>query len=556
MVSSSPFSASRPATPSVRQLLLSLLLAAFLPALVVMVLLLFLQYQHERRQVVAEMEHHAQHVATRLDDNVANVQAHLARLSEGLRAGAPDLAALREEARIEQRLAQVDAIVLFDTSGVQLMNSRLPAGVSPGPNPPPVDVLASIRMGRPAVSDVFFAPNAQAHMVGIGIPVVDGSHVKYALAAAIESAHLGRMLAPALHGDRSLLIVDRQGRVVAQTGAAPAAAGSALRVEMLGQVTRAAATGRTTVETEDHVMTMQRSAATGWTVIVKVPRSELLEPVWHSALALLLVLMLLLAAGLTVAMRLGRRVTRSIAHLSEGARALREGGTVQIQPLLFREADDFARTFEAASRSLQDHNDTLNRVTQNFDRFLLQEMETWKSAVGRELHDSVGSALGGVSLVLESARGLMPAGIDAGALLPAVEQLAADASNWHGIQCEVLATGSFDAIAPEVANHVYRIIQEAVANAQRHASARNVLVKLVENAQGYEVCISDDGRGTEFPDGAGAHAGVGLRSMRARAEAIEGVINFGRVPEGGCRVNLVWMKPGAHAAGGEDRVEA
>src|SRR5215211_4752157 len=80
----------------------------------------------------------------------------------------------------------------------------------------------------------------------------------------------------------------------------------------------------------------------------------------------------------------------------------------------------------------------------------------------------------------------------------------------------------------------YRIVQEAITNVARHAQAGSCHVRLsVDRGPGaLEVEVTDDGVGI-----AGSRvAGVGLFSMRERAEEIGGTLAVGAGPEGGTRV--------------------
>jgi signal transduction histidine kinase len=80
----------------------------------------------------------------------------------------------------------------------------------------------------------------------------------------------------------------------------------------------------------------------------------------------------------------------------------------------------------------------------------------------------------------------------------------------------------------------YRIVQEALTNVTRHAHARTCLVRLsVDQGSGVlEVEITDDGVGIS----GNRVAGVGLSSMRERAEELGGTLTVEREPEGGTRV--------------------
>ncbi|MBA2691802.1 MAG: GAF domain-containing sensor histidine kinase, partial [Rubrobacter sp.] len=84
--------------------------------------------------------------------------------------------------------------------------------------------------------------------------------------------------------------------------------------------------------------------------------------------------------------------------------------------------------------------------------------------------------------------------------------------------------------AVEVA--AYRISQEALANAARHADAKRCAIRLAVNASLLELEISDDGAG--LPEN--RRAGVGLASMKERAEELGGKCEVVSVPAGGTRV--------------------
>jgi two-component system, NarL family, sensor kinase len=89
---------------------------------------------------------------------------------------------------------------------------------------------------------------------------------------------------------------------------------------------------------------------------------------------------------------------------------------------------------------------------------------------------------------------------------------------------EVLATIEDVEMPPEMSGALFRIAQEAVANAGRHAAARAVAISLRTVGLDVELRVTDNGRG--FSDGdslAAAEPGhVGLASMRERAEMLGG----------------------------------
>jgi signal transduction histidine kinase len=87
----------------------------------------------------------------------------------------------------------------------------------------------------------------------------------------------------------------------------------------------------------------------------------------------------------------------------------------------------------------------------------------------------------------------------------------------------------------EVETAAYRIAQEALTNVARHSGARSAEVGLRARDGRLEVAVVDDGSGFA-PDADDARpAGVGLRSMRTRAQAVGGELTVTSGP-GGTRV--------------------
>ena len=76
---------------------------------------------------------------------------------------------------------------------------------------------------------------------------------------------------------------------------------------------------------------------------------------------------------------------------------------------------------------------------------------------------------------------------------------------------------------PSMATHLFRIAQEAVSNAGRHAQAQEICVSLEGTPGALRLTVSDDGLG--LPHAAvGTTTGLGLRTMRARAAALGGTL--------------------------------
>ncbi|GAA0852270.1 hypothetical protein GCM10009525_79970 [Streptosporangium amethystogenes subsp. fukuiense] len=177
--------------------------------------------------------------------------------------------------------------------------------------------------------------------------------------------------------------------------------------------------------------------------------------------------------------------------------------------------------------------------------------------LGRELHDGLGPALTSVTFALDEARrrldtdpravekllvrireemiatiasvrelvyGLRPPALDDLGLEGALRAAAGETA--------VTVDGPLDDLPAAVEVAAYRIAQEALTNARRHAGATTVLIRLRRLPGELRVEIADDGIG--LPEN--PVAGVGLTSMRERAAEVGGSCVIGRRPDGGTEV--------------------
>jgi PAS domain S-box-containing protein len=129
------------------------------------------------------------------------------------------------------------------------------------------------------------------------------------------------------------------------------------------------------------------------------------------------------------------------------------------------------------------------------------------------------------------ARGLSPVKLVAQGLMSALEELAARIEDGSGVRCicdfpEPLAFGDHT-----VANHLYRIAQEAVQNAVKHGKARNIRIKLKQVRGAIGLAVESDG--VRFARKAGDQSGLGLGNMQARADLIGATLNIRAGERGG-----------------------
>jgi PAS domain S-box-containing protein len=127
---------------------------------------------------------------------------------------------------------------------------------------------------------------------------------------------------------------------------------------------------------------------------------------------------------------------------------------------------------------------------------------------------------------------LRPGILDRLGLVPTLHAEARRFNERTGIACGVHAPGLMPALSAEGATALYRICQEALTNVMRHASAKNVVIRIGADARGIILEIEDDGRGFDQHAFAGVR-GLGLAGMVERARALGGDVSFRRREEGG-----------------------
>ncbi|MFG6487468.1 CHASE3 domain-containing protein [Roseateles sp. BYS78W] len=232
---------------------------------------------------------------------------------------------------------------------------------------------------------------------------------------------------------------------------------------------------------------------------------------------------------------------------------------------------EVAQRTEALSRALQ-------RI-RSFASELDRGIEAERRRLAREVHDQVGQAGTAMKMLvialraklaprteplLDELQGMADESIRAARQIsaalrpPLLDELGLDAALGHYLQtlqrqsglATTLALDEPDGIAPEQANPLFRIVQEACTNVLRHAAATTLRVaghpRTQDGRHGYELEVIDNGRG---PGDTRADAS-GLRGMRERAALAGGSFDFGPGLGGGTRVG-VWLPLDAPVAEGE-----
>jgi signal transduction histidine kinase len=143
------------------------------------------------------------------------------------------------------------------------------------------------------------------------------------------------------------------------------------------------------------------------------------------------------------------------------------------------------------------------------------------------------------SQVRDYSRGLLPVEVDSEGLPAALAELARNVSGMHNIECSFASVGDVRIYDNTVATHLFRVAQEAVSNAVRHAEPNHISISLRPADGGVVLRIRDDGKG--FGKSPVNSTGMGLRIMRHRASLIHGQLAVEPLGERGTEVRCTVM---------------
>ncbi len=137
---------------------------------------------------------------------------------------------------------------------------------------------------------------------------------------------------------------------------------------------------------------------------------------------------------------------------------------------------------------------------------------------------------------------LWPTSLDEMGLLPSIQSSLNRLEKTHGVKCKLKIQGTPIRFAPLARITIYRIVQEALQNARKHAHAKTVTVSFVFSDSQVVLRIEDDGRGfgrSRPLRSGGSH--LGLISMQERARSLGGRSRFASGKGGGA--SLVFEFP-------------
>jgi diguanylate cyclase (GGDEF)-like protein len=380
--------------PTIRSRLVFLVVAAVLPVSIMAVVVMVYDYQRLREQQAQGLVIMARAIITTVDKDLAGVESGLRVLSTSRLLLGDNLPAFYLQAGDALQHLHVAALTLEDSSGMALMDTRLPLD-SPG--------LAALSIVPGFVPSFSRSGPLRAGFdrdpsVTVSVPVAQGDAGGHSrgqvLRARLSTDRLAQLLRQQhLAPDWIVSIYDGDGTIVARSHEMQrflGAKGAPLILQRLSQIDEDTVNA-VTLEGIPVFSAFSRSPTTDWAVSIGIPRSSLSTPLLRTVAWLLGGLVLMLTASLLLAWRIGGTIAGAVQALTAPALALGSGAPVAVQPLGLTEADKVGHALTQASQLLdtakhEAHHDVLTGLA---NRSLFQQVVQQQLAQARRSSGNV-----------------------------------------------------------------------------------------------------------------------------------------------------------------------
>jgi signal transduction histidine kinase len=136
---------------------------------------------------------------------------------------------------------------------------------------------------------------------------------------------------------------------------------------------------------------------------------------------------------------------------------------------------------------------------------------------------------------------LRPVMLDSHGLVATLKEYVQKVRESQNLPLRLDAGGFNRRLPPKSESTIFAILQEAINNAQKHAEAKNIWLRLAERDKTLVAVVEDDGAGFDMATVEGSYGqrgSLGLLNMRERAEMVDGMLTIRSVPGFGTTVTL------------------
>ncbi|MDQ1830305.1 ATP-binding protein [Massilia scottii] len=310
----------------------------------------------QHSSAVQRIEQSATLTARAIDADIYRAQSVLKVLGHSHALARGDLARFYAEAR-EASAAPGGWIILYDTNGQQLLNTRRAYGDDLPRRPDPEQVTAMLASGQGQVTGIKWGEALKNHFVMVEQAIRTPTGQRYVIGQAFSPAFFahsfaGRTLPPGWR----VTILDRAGIIIARSAKADKFVGLTVRPATLAVInkSRSGVFTHLSGDNTEVVDAFTRSERSGWSIIIGAPLAEIDAAVWRGVPVMSAGLVIALIAALTLAMVAGRHLVRFVARASQAAALLGKGGEVNaLARSGIHELESLNEAIREASKRLQ-----------------------------------------------------------------------------------------------------------------------------------------------------------------------------------------------------------
>ncbi|MEA4858062.1 sensor histidine kinase [Solidesulfovibrio sp.] len=355
---------------TIRFRLACLVAACVLPVWLVAGALVHFAYQEKKQTVEGQLLDTAQSLRLSLDQELARIQAALTALATSPALDAKDFTAFHDQARLLLNGYEGADIILADATAQQLVNTYLPQD-TPLPKRAAANTVRRVfEGGRPIVSGLFKGAVTGRDMVSVDVPVIRDGQVVYDLAMALPTDRFVARLAeyplpPGWVG----LIMDADRVAVYRTLTQEQYVGKRVPPLLGNPGPGDYVKEFLNLEQVPSLARLSRSADTGWSVVIHVPKSVVWKQLRDWLLWVIVGTAFLSVGGVMLAGLIGRGISRSIGELIVPARELAGGNAVLPGSSGLEETDAVGRALAEASLLLTERTANLERSNRELEDF-------------------------------------------------------------------------------------------------------------------------------------------------------------------------------------------
>ena len=531
-----------------------LVIACVVPAVIVATFIILRSFTRERASFERDLVGTARALSQAVDAELKGDRSALLALATSPYLASSDLASFYDEAQNVVRAVNVDNIVLSDPDGQQLINTLRPFGTALPYHGKREQLRRVMETKQPVISDLFIGAVTGNPIISVEVPVLLDGKPRYALAIGILPERLTEILRrQKMPPEWVAAIVDSSDTIVARTVGGDESVGKPVSRDLKRALTRTGEGAFEGVTREGIVVlsSFSRSAVSGWTVAIGVPKEGFYSFLWQTLLGNVLAAFAILAAGIFLARAISGRIGSSIASLRGLALGMALPGPLRVPPITIQEAHELGQSLVGAHRLIE------QRTAERDDlrRRIMSAQEEERLRLAHDLHDQTGQSVSAAIIELKAIEGLVdgkgrdrvrflrkqlddlgqmlhriawelrPASIDELGLSHALEHYLTEWSRKYSIRTDFhCADSNLNERSNEIRTTIYRVIQEALTNIAKHApDAHQVSVVIGLSTDTLHLTIEDDGRGF---DPTTLSSRLGLAGMRERLLLVGGQLKI------------------------------